>query len=182
MARELSPNEAERMRVELGLNVAPNEMGALVQTVIYGGTGATTAADARTNFGLGSGDSPQFAAVNIGHATQNTLTGAAGDLSVEGNLLYRAGGTDVPVADGGTGASNASGARTNLGLIIGTDVQAYSANLAAWSALATAAKQDAITPAGAIADASGGATVDTQARTALNALLAALRTQGLLTT
>lgn len=91
---------------------------------------AESGATARASLGLGTGDSPQFAAINIGAATDTTITRTgAGDIAVEGNAIYRAGGTDVPVVDGGTGASTAAGAATNLGLGTGDTVQHLALNI-----------------------------------------------------
>lgn len=54
----------------------------------------------------GTFNGAQVDQIEVGHASDTTLArSSAGNLSVEGNLLYRAGGTDVPLADGGTGAS-----------------------------------------------------------------------------
>lgn len=93
-------------------------------------------ATSRTNLGLGTGDSPQFTAVNIGHASDTTLArSGAGDLTVEGNAIYRAGGTDVPITDGGTGSSTAGGALTNLGLSANGQSLVTAANYAAMKAL-----------------------------------------------
>ena len=84
--------------------------------VADGGTGASTAPAARTNLGLGTISTQNSNNVSIsgGKITGAELSGLS---------------TDIAIADGGTGSSTASGARTNLGLAIGSDVQAYDEEL-----------------------------------------------------
>lgn len=63
-----------------------------------GGTGATTVAQARTNLGIGTADSPQFNALNIGAATDTTVTRAsAGVIAVEGSNVLMASNLGVTV-------------------------------------------------------------------------------------
>ena len=69
---------------------------------------------------LGSGDAPQFTTIELGHASDTTLARASsGDVNIEGNVIYRAGGTDVPVADGGTGAITAMAVLADGEMIVG---------------------------------------------------------------
>jgi hypothetical protein len=63
--------------------------------------------------------------LELGNASDTTLArSSAGNMTIEGNLVYRAGGTDVPVADGGTGASTAATGLANLGGVALTDLAA----------------------------------------------------------
>lgn len=62
----------------------------------------------------------------------STGLAVTGAITVSGALTL---GTDLAVTEGGTGASTAADARTNLGLVIGTNVQAFDADLTALAAL-----------------------------------------------
>jgi hypothetical protein len=79
-----------------------------------GGTNATTVSDARTNLGLGSIATQAANAVGI---TGGTISGlallSASNVAISSGTIT--GITDIAVADGGTGASNPTDARTNLG-------------------------------------------------------------------
>jgi len=92
--------------------------------VVHDGSTFQMLTPPRTALGLGSADSPQFSGIELGHATDTTLTRtSAGDVDIEGNIVYRAGGTDVPVADGGTGASTL----LDGGLLVGSGTGAITA-------------------------------------------------------
>ena len=137
---DLGTPSAATLTNATGLPIVAGTTGTL--SVARGGTGATTAADARTNLGItetGQDTTYAFRANNLSDLASASsartnlglgtiATQAASSVSITGGSIT--GITDLAVADGGTGASSAADARTNLGITAtGQDTTyAYRAN------------------------------------------------------
>jgi hypothetical protein len=126
--------ESGELAVDLGASSITGTLG-----VSDGGTGATSASDARTNLGVAIGSDVQAhgdvlddlsglsQAANKGIFFDTGNSAATFDLTAAGRALLD--------------DADAAAQRTTLGLAIGTDVQAYDAELAALAGLTSAANK-----------------------------------------
>jgi len=97
--------------------------------IANGGTGSTSAGDARTALGLAIGTNVQAYNSTLAAVAGGTYTGDDSITTVGTIAAGTWNGTAIAIANGGTGSANAGDARTALGLAIGTNVQAYSSVL-----------------------------------------------------
>lgn len=125
--------------------------GGAVTPITSGGTGSSTAAGALANLGAAPSNA------------QYVVIALSGGLSVERVLTGTA--NQITITDNGAG---------------GTVVISLPATITVATAYQVAGTQVVSARGAAVADAAGGATVDAEARTAINDLLARVRTHGLI--
>jgi hypothetical protein len=146
----LSPNDAQHQYfvVNSSGESCTFTQGSGANVTIASGNNAVIYSD-----GAGSG----AAVVNV---TDNF---AMSSVNITGGSIT--GITDLPVADGGTGASSAAAARTNLGLVLGVNVLSYDANLQAFVTALTLPTADGTAGQALGTDGSGGLTFENYAST-----------------
>jgi len=87
-----------------------------------------------TATGFGGGGSGSGTVTSVNASVPSFLSVAGVPITNSGTISISLSGTALPVANGGTGGTTASGARTALGLEIGTNVQAWNGKLDTLSA------------------------------------------------